>query len=122
MGTTPLDGKLKTEMIIEKEKSDCVESISTACNKTRRWRTRLADQYDDPRNVRAAEKLGKLADDAPNLSNAYWELLRPHFNSGPVHWRECLSKATRQIGFVHNTTSFPFFVRNLIGLLSGPVA
>jgi hypothetical protein len=35
-------------MIIEKEKSDAVESLFSALNKTSRWRSKLADQYDDP--------------------------------------------------------------------------
>ena len=110
-------------MILEKEKSDCTESIFTALNKTTRWRNKLADQYPaDVRNLRAAEKLAMIAGDASNLSNDYWDALKPHFNSNPAHWRECLSKAARQIGFIHNTTSFPFFVRNFLGLLSNPVS
>ncbi len=108
--------------MIEKEKSDCIESLFTALTKTSRWRRKLVDQYTDPRNARAAEKLAKLADEAPNLSNACWEVLKPHFNSNPARWRACLSQAARQIGFVHNTTSFPFFVRVLIGLLSDSAA
>src|SRR6267154_4681973 len=109
-------------MFIEKEKSDCVESLITGLNKTSRWRGKLANQYDDPRNAVAERKLAQLAVDAPTLSDAYWEILRPHFNSNPVYCRDCLSLATRQVVFVHNTTSFPFFVRNLIGILAGSVA
>jgi hypothetical protein len=105
-------------MIIEKEKSDCIESLFAALIKTSLWRRKLVDQYTDPRNARAAVQLAKLADDASTLSDAYWEALKPHFNSRPTQWRECLSQAARQIGFLHKKTSFSFFVRNLIGLLS----
>jgi hypothetical protein len=109
-------------MIIEKEKSDCIESLFAALIKTSLWRRKLVDQYTDPRNARAAEQLAKLADEAANLSDPYWQLLSPHFNSSPTRWRECLSQAARQIGFLHKKTSFPFFVRNLIGLLSESAA
>jgi len=109
-------------MIIEKEKSDAIESLFTALTKTSLWRRKLVDQYTDPRNARAAEQLAKLADDASSLSDNYWEVLKPYFNSSPTRWRECLSQAARQIGFLHKKTSFPFFVRNLIGLLSEFVA
>jgi hypothetical protein len=104
--------------MIEKEKSDCTESLFAALIKTSLWRRKLVDQYTDPRNARAAEQLAKLADDVSSLSNEYWEVLKPHFNSSPTRWRECLSQAARQIGFLHKKTSFPFFVRNLIGLLT----
>jgi hypothetical protein len=109
-------------MFIEKCKSDCVESVSNALNKGSRWRARLSTQYNDPRNGTASRKLAALAVDAPTLSDSYWAILAPHFNGNPVHWRDCLSLAVRQVVFVHNTTSFPFFVRSLIGHLAGPVA
>lgn len=108
-------------MIIEKEKSECVDSLFTGLTKTKNWRKKLTGQYTDTRNAYAAEKLARLAEQAPTLSDAYWEILKPHFNN-PVRWRECLSQATRQIGFVHKTTSFPFFVRNLIALLADSTA
>jgi hypothetical protein len=108
--------------MIEKEKSDCIESLFTGLTKASRWRRKLVDQYTDPRNAHAAKVLAKLADEAPSLSDAYWEVLKPHFHSNPARWREALSQATRQVGFVHKKTSFPFFVRNLIGLLSDSAA
>ncbi len=105
-------------MIIEKEKSACAESICTALTKSSNWRDKLAVQYpQDARNKRAAEKLAKLAEQTPTLSDHYWHEIKPHFNSNPTHWRECLSQATRQVGFIHKTTSFPFFVRTLIDFL-----
>jgi hypothetical protein len=109
-------------MIIEKEKSDCIESLFTGLTKASRWRLKLVDQYTDPRNATASEKLAKLADEAPSLSNEYWEVLKPHFHSSPTRWREALSLATRQVGFLYKKTSFPFFVRNLIRLLSESAA
>jgi hypothetical protein len=105
-------------MIIEKDKSDAVESLFTGLTKASRWRRKLVDQYTDPRNARAAKRLAELADETSSLSDQYWEMLKPHFNSSPTRWREALSQATRQVGFVHKKTSFPFFVRILIGLLS----
>lgn len=103
--------------MIEKEKSACVKSIHTGIVKTKDWRDRLAAQYpNDTRNKRAAEKLAKLADQTSNLTNHDWEILKPFF-SDLVRWRDCISQTTRQIGFVHNATSFQFFIRTLIGFL-----
>jgi hypothetical protein len=42
---------LKNEMI-EREKSDCIDSLYTALAKTSRWRRKLVDQYTDPRFTR----------------------------------------------------------------------
>src|SRR5216684_6771539 len=106
-------------MIIGKTISDCTESLFTALTKTSEWRKKLAVQYPaDSRNFKAAKKLAELAEETPTLSDEYWKLLKPYFNSNPVRWREALSKATRQVSFVHQKTSFPFFVRELIKFLS----
>jgi glucosamine kinase len=43
--------------MLEKEKSDCAESLFTGLTKASRWRRKLVDQYTDPRNARAAERL-----------------------------------------------------------------
>jgi hypothetical protein len=108
--------------MIEKEKPDCVASILSALKKTSCWRLKLSGQYPDTRNAHASVMLAKLADEAPSLSDAYFDILKPHFNSNPARWREALSQSARQIGFLHNNASFPFFVRILIGLLSEPTA
>jgi hypothetical protein len=108
--------------MIEKEKSDCIESLFTGLTKASRWRLKLVDQYTDPRNALAADKLARLADETTNLSDDYWLVLKPHFHSSPTRWREALSLATRQVGFLYKKVSFPFFVRTLIGLLSESVA
>jgi hypothetical protein len=110
-------------MIIEKEISDCIESLTAGLIKTSRWRWKLADQYpSDSRNAKAAKMLAKLADETPMLSDTYWQLLKPYFNSDPQRWRDVLSKASRQVSFLHQKTSFPFFVRGLLGILSEPTA
>jgi len=108
--------------MIEKEKSDCIESLFTGLTKASRWRQTLVDQYTDPRNSRAAARLAELADETTNLSDDYWRVLKPHFHSNPTRWREALSPATRQVGFLYKKVSFPFFVRTLIGLLSESAA
>jgi hypothetical protein len=109
---------LKTENITEKDISGVIESLFTALTKTSHWRRKLADQYPgDSRNAKAAKKLAELAEDTPTLSDEYWRLLKPHFNANPAHWREAPSKATRQVSFAHEKTSFPFFLRELIKFL-----
>jgi len=109
-------------MIIEKEKSDCTESLFAGIIKASRWRLKLMDQYPDFRNEQAAKKLTILAEETATLSDEYWLLLKPYFNSDPKRWRDALSQATRQVGFLYKKVSFPFFVRMLIGLLANPAA
>jgi hypothetical protein len=104
--------------MIEKLKSDCVESIAAALMKTSIWRLKLAEQYADPRNAKAAEKCAALAEEAPTLTDGYWLMLKPAFETQPAQWREALSKAGRQVIFHHRKVSFPFFVRNVIELLT----
>jgi hypothetical protein len=109
--------------MIEKTKFDCTESLSTALHKASLWRNRLTVQYPaDSSNQNAAKRLAELADEAPTLSDDYWLLLKPYFNSDPARWREALSKANRQVSFVHQKTSFPFFVRELIKILEEPMS
>jgi hypothetical protein len=95
-------------------KTLCTAALSTALTTASQWRGKLADQYLDPRNARAAKKLAKLASEAPNLSDAQWESL--DFES--PRWSEALRQATRQVGFLYRKMSFGFFVRRLAGALS----
>jgi hypothetical protein len=113
----------KLKMIIEKEKFDCTESLTAGLLKGSRWREKLADQYPlDTRNAKAAKMLAKLADETPTLSDSYWQLLKPYFNSDPIRWRDALSNASRQVGFSYGKTGFPYFVRGLISILNESVA
>jgi hypothetical protein len=58
---------------------------------------KLAVQYPgDSRNFKAAKKLAELAEETPTLSDEYWKLLKPYFNSDPVRWRES-SRAARWV-------------------------
>jgi hypothetical protein len=50
--TTPEFPAILKNEIIEREKSECIESLLTALTKTSRWRRKLVDQYADPRNAR----------------------------------------------------------------------
>jgi hypothetical protein len=104
--------------MIEKEK--CSESISAGLAKASQWRAKLSNQYPDHRNARSAKLLAKLSGESASLSNEYWELLRPHFNS--ARWNECVRQANRQVGFAFRKMSLTFYIRNLIGILSEPPA
>jgi cyclopropane fatty-acyl-phospholipid synthase-like methyltransferase len=109
-------------MIIENEKSDCAQSIAFGLHRTANWRDKIFERYSDQRAVWAAGALRKLADDVPNLTDESWEKLKPHYDYGSERWREAISAAAREIGFSHKSKSFPFFVKNLIGVLSQPAA
>jgi hypothetical protein len=87
--------------MIENEKIDCVDSLIFGLNRTAQWRQKMAAQYPgDPRNVRAADCLLKLASDATELSDGTWSQLRLHCGWANERWRESISQAA---GFAHKT-------------------
>jgi integrase len=56
-------------MIFENEKVDCIDALIFDLNRTRDWRQKMTAKYPgDPRNVRAADCLTKLAADANTLA------------------------------------------------------
>ena len=60
------------------DKQDCIDSIAKVLERTAAWRKAIAVNFpDDPRNMRAAETLEKLAVDANNLSDEQWSDLIP---------------------------------------------
>jgi hypothetical protein len=71
VGTLPeFSGYFRNRNMIENEKIDCVDSLIFGLNRTAQWRQKMAAQYPgDPRNVRAADCLLKLASDATELSD-----------------------------------------------------
>jgi hypothetical protein len=109
-------------MIIENEKSDCAQSIAFGLHRGAKWRDKISERYSDPHAAWAAGALRKLADDAPSLTDDQWERLKPHYDFGSERWREAISLAARQVGFLHRTKSFVFFIKNLIAVLSQPAA
>jgi hypothetical protein len=77
-------------MIIEEEqRRDCVDFIITEFTKTSAFRSRKAIEYpDDPRNLRAAETLKKLAIDAAGLADSDWNLLQLFYDPHSPCWRK----------------------------------
>jgi len=112
-----ISGSLKKKMIIENEKDDCVQSIAFGLTRTALWRDKIFERYGDQRNVWASKALRKLAGDTPALSEESWAQLQPHYDWGSERWREAISQTARQVGFNHKSKSFPFFVKNLVGVL-----
>lgn len=80
----------------------------------------MLEKYGDQRNGWASKALRKIAGDAENLDDEAWSRLQPYFDSD--EWREGVSEAARQVGFAHRSKSFPFFVKNLVAVLSKPTA
>lgn len=76
-------------------------------------------RYGDQRNAWAAGALRKLADDMANLPDEAFARLGTHCDDSE-RWREAISEAARQVGFRHKSKSLPFFLKNLIGVLSQP--
>ena len=80
------------KMIVDKK--DCAESISHVLERSSSWRKTISINFDDPRNLKAAEILELLAIEAANLTDEQWAALQPHFACGwsSQVWREALSQ------------------------------
>ncbi len=108
--------------MIEDEKIDCIDALVFGLNRTAHWRQKMAAKYPgDPRNVRAAECLLKLATDATELSDGAWSQLQPHCGWASERWREAISQAARAVGFAHKIKDLSSFVKHLLDALSQPV-
>jgi hypothetical protein len=104
-------------------KQECIDDLTTALSRSSRWRLRKdATWPGDARNTAAAVLLETLAADTANLSERDWCLLYPHFGAASATWRDAVSLASRQVGFVRYPRSIDAFVRNVAGILNESVA
>jgi hypothetical protein len=85
-----LPANFEKQKMIEKAKSDCIESLSTALTSTSKWRLAIDARYPDHRNVRASKLLAKLAGEASSLSEAQWTALEPFV--GSPRWGEAVKQ------------------------------
>ena len=101
--------------MILNDKQDCIDSIAKVLERTAAWRKAIAVNFpDDPRNMRAAETLEKLAVDASILCDEQWSDLQPHFSGwASEKWRTGPSQTARQVGFHHRAKDFHFFAKVL---------
>jgi hypothetical protein len=105
-------------MNIDDDKNDCVESIVKTLKQTSTWRKSLALRWpDDPRNIRAGDKLDKLAAEAASLTDAQFEDLKP-YHACEITWRNALHMTTRQVGFHHRAGDLDHFIKVLVQNLS----
>lgn len=102
-------------MIEEEEKTYCAQSLVFSLNRTAQWRKRTAVSFpDDPRNLRAAWALEALAVESGRLSDAHWELLKPHFQGlTEGRWRDGVTQQGKLVGFSHRVPSLSSFVNSL---------
>src|SRR5437899_9313405 len=102
--------------MILKDKQDCIESIAKVLEGTSAWRKSISARFpDDPRNMRAATTLDKLAVDVINLTDEQWSDLKPHFGGwASEQWHNGLSQIARSVGFHHRGTDFNFFAKVLV--------
>lgn len=103
-------------MIFEElKKTHCVDSLVFSLTRSAQWRQRTAVYFpDDPRNPRAASALEALASEAAQLTDAQWELLKPHFlGLTEGRWRDGVTHQAKKVGFVHRATTLSNFVSSL---------
>ena len=87
-------------MIFENEKVDCIDAIAFGLTRTSDWRQRMATKYPgDPRNLRAAECLSKLAAEAAALTEEDWLQLKPHAGWASETFRDAITQTARAVGF-----------------------
>jgi hypothetical protein len=100
-------------------KSECIESITRAMERSSVWRKSLALRYpNDPRNLSAAQTLESLVIDAANLTDDQWLALSPHYNWSSEKWRAALNDTARGIGFHIRTKQFDVFLKALLQRLT----
>ena len=108
-------------MIFSNDKNDCINSITKALESTASWRRSISVNFpDDPRNMRAADTLEKLANEASSLTDGQWSAIEQHFISGwnSKRWRDALNTTARSVGFHHRARDLNFFVKVLVQNLS----
>jgi hypothetical protein len=75
-----------------------LDSIRFSIAATATWRRGMADRYpDDPRNLRGADALDRLAADAISVTSTTWALIKPHVASTAL--RGAVSDVARDISF-----------------------
>src|SRR5450432_3314606 len=105
-------------MIFENEKTDCIDAITFGLNRTRDWRRKMAIKYpSDPRNVRAADCLTKLAADASTLTDSDWLQLKPHAGWASETFRDAITQAARAAGFRMKIADLHSYVEHLLEVL-----
>jgi hypothetical protein len=106
-------------MIIENEKTDCIDAIAYGLNRTREWRRKMAIKFPtDPRNVRAEDCLSKLAADAASLTDDDWQRLKPHAGWASETFRDGITQAARSVGFQNKITNLNSYIERLLDVLS----
>jgi hypothetical protein len=102
----------------DENKNDCIDSIVRVLERTEAWRKGISANFNDPRNLRAAETLNKLAADAAGMTEEQYLSLKEFFDWESLSWRNAVSQATRQVGFHNRSKDFGAFVRSLVHELS----
>jgi hypothetical protein len=88
----------KPKTIMNNEnKTDCIESIVRGFERTSAWRKSISANFNDPRNLRAAETLDKLAVDTAGMTDDQFASVQEHFNWASLPWRNAVSQATRRV-------------------------
>ena len=72
----------------------------------------------DDRNTKAVSALNKLIERLPEMTNAEFDELRPHFNWASTGWLDAVSMTARQVGFALPRPSLKFFLRVVVNMLS----
>jgi hypothetical protein len=104
-------------MIID-TRQECVGFIARSLRKTANWRLSTAKRYPgDDRNIKSAERLSEIAEQATEISDYIWEGLKPHFHWSDERFAEAVSQTSRNVVFRHDIKNFDAYTRSLLGVV-----
>jgi hypothetical protein len=109
------------QMIQDEDKIDCIDCIALALIRGSDWRDKVAIRHpSDRRNARASDTLRTLATDISQLSDADWQLIKPHYSFASEPFREAVGVAVRAVGFTHKIQDVSSFIAHLLKVLLQP--
>ena len=103
--------------MISNSKPNCIEDISASVKRSAIWRRGLQAKYPDPRNVRAADALDRLATEIHEMTDSEFSQLSPYYNWASGKWSEAVSETSRRVVY-RGVDTAPVFVNHLVGILA----
>ena len=99
-------------------RQECTDFVARSVRKTADWRRSNTKRWPgDDRNMKAADRLNEIADEATELSDYIWEGLKPYFHWSDEQFAEAVSQTSRNVVFRHDIKNFDAYTRSLLGVV-----
>jgi hypothetical protein len=107
----------RSKMIIDL-RQECTDFVARSVRKTASWRESNSKRWPgDDRNLKAADRLNGIADEATELSDYIWDGLKPYFHWSDERFAEAVSQTSRNVVFRHDIKNFDAYTRSLLGVV-----